>query len=82
MRTEFPAVRYHSLGLDRASLPAQLRPTAVAADDNELMAFEHESLPVGGVQFHPESVASPGGRRVLRNFLSLPSSPVRSRHAR
>ena len=82
MRTEFPAIRYHSNALDRASLPADLRPTAVATNDDELMAFEHESLPVAGVQFHPESVASPGGRRVLRNFISVPPIPAWRRHAR
>jgi anthranilate synthase component 2 len=80
MRGEFPAMRYHSHAVERAGLPANLRATAVAINDGELMAFEHESLPVAGVQFHPESVASPGGRRVLRNFLDT-SQPTWRRHA-
>ena len=82
MRAEFAAMRYHSHALERASLPAELQATAVATNDDELMAFEHESLPIAGVQFHPESVASPGGRRVLRNFISVPPIPAWRRHAR
>ncbi|MGI0054308.1 MAG: anthranilate synthase component II [Thermoplasmata archaeon] len=65
----FRAARYHSLVVDRASLPAVLRPTAVALDGT-LMALEHRTDPVRGVQFHPESFLTEGGRRLIDNFLA------------
>jgi anthranilate synthase component 2 len=58
--------RYHSLAA--TSIPEQLEVSAVAADD-EVMAIRHRSLPVDGVQFHPESVLTPQGREIARNFL-------------
>jgi anthranilate synthase component II len=67
----FPAMRYHSMAVDAPSLPAELSATAESADDGELMALEHREHLVFGVQFHPESVGTPGGLRVLRNFLDL-----------
>ncbi|HEX2707925.1 MAG TPA: aminodeoxychorismate/anthranilate synthase component II, partial [Solirubrobacterales bacterium] len=64
--TEFTAVRYHSLCL-REPLPADLRPIAWS-DDGVLMALAHRRLPQWGVQFHPESICSEHGRRLLANF--------------
>lgn len=64
----FRATRYHSLILERASLPACLEVTA-ETDDGLIMAVAHRTLPLWGVQFHPESIATEHGDRVLRNFL-------------
>jgi anthranilate synthase/aminodeoxychorismate synthase-like glutamine amidotransferase len=62
--------RYHSLVIERETLPASLRITATATDDpTEIHAIRHESHPVWGVQFHPESVLTPHGKQLLRNFL-------------
>ena len=64
--------RYHSLIVDRASLPAFLEVAATATDDpSEIHALRHVSHPVWGVQFHPESVLTPNGKQLLRNFLDL-----------
>jgi len=63
--------RYHSLIVERESLPAALRITATAEDDpNEIHALRHAEHPVWGVQFHPESVLTPHGKRILKNFLA------------
>jgi anthranilate synthase/aminodeoxychorismate synthase-like glutamine amidotransferase len=62
--------RYHSLIVERESLPAGLRVSATAEDDpNEIHAIRHREHPVWGVQFHPESVLTPHGKRILKNFL-------------
>ncbi len=66
MPQPFPAGRYHSLAATR--LPDVLEPTAFA-DDGEVMAVRHRELPVVGVQFHPESVLTPDGPTLARNFL-------------
>ena len=66
----FQATRYHSLIVDRATLPDVLMPTAWT-EDGVLMAMRHRSLPVFGVQFHPESIASEHGHRILANFLAI-----------
>jgi anthranilate synthase component II len=66
----FTATRYHSLIVDRASLPSVLVPTAWT-EDGLLMAMRHRSLPIFGVQFHPESIASQQGHELLANFLRL-----------
>jgi anthranilate synthase component 2 len=66
----FIATRYHSLSVDRDSLPADLEVTAWA-DDGEIMGLQHKSRPVFGVQFHPESIATQGGHDLLGNFLDL-----------
>ena len=72
----FPAARYHSLVIDRATLPAQLRVTAETAD-GVVMAVAHVRHPVTGVQFHPESVLTRHGHQLLRNFLD-PARPAPS----
>ncbi len=66
----FSATRYHSLTIDRASLPDCLVSTA-DADDGVMMGLSHRSLPIHGVQFHPESIASEHGHRLLSNFLRM-----------
>jgi anthranilate synthase component 2 len=65
----FRATRYHSLIVDRSSLPATLDVTAET--DGLIMGLSHATLPVHGVQFHPESIASEHGHLILRNFLDL-----------
>jgi len=65
----FQATRYHSLVVDRASVPAEL---AITAEMNSLvMGLAHRTLPVHGVQFHPESIASEHGHLILKNFLDI-----------
>jgi anthranilate synthase/aminodeoxychorismate synthase-like glutamine amidotransferase len=66
----FTATRYHSLIIDRASLPDCLVPTAWT-DDGTIMAMRHALLPIFGVQFHPESIASEAGHVILANFLRI-----------
>jgi anthranilate synthase component 2 len=65
----FPAARYHSLAAVEDTLPDFLRVTARTAD-GEVMAVEHRDYPVCGVQFHPESVMTPDGYKMVRNFLN------------
>jgi anthranilate synthase component 2 len=64
----FTATRYHSLAIERASLPDALEVTATA-DDGEIMGVRHRSYRVEGVQFHPEAILTEHGRRLLANFL-------------
>ena len=64
----FQATRYHSLALERSSLPPVLDVTATA-EDGEIMGIRHHELPVEGVQFHPEAILTEHGKKVLANFL-------------
>ena len=66
----FNATRYHSLVVERGSLPACLEVTAWV-ENGEIMGMRHKSLPVWGVQFHPESILTDGGMDILRNFLEM-----------
>jgi anthranilate synthase component II len=66
----FIATRYHSLIVERESLPESLRITAWTAE-GEIMGLEHMTLPIWGVQFHPESILTVEGKRLLQNFLEL-----------
>jgi len=66
----FQATRYHSLVVERASLPEELVVTAWVAE-GEIMGMRHRTLPVWGVQFHPESILTQGGMELLQNFLDL-----------
>ena len=65
---KFTVNRYHSLAIERASCPADLKVTAWT-DDGEIMGVRHASLPIEGVQFHPESILTEHGHAMLRNFL-------------
>ena len=69
LTTPFKAGRYHSLVVERSSLPECLEITA-ESDDGEIMALRHREFPVQGVQFHPESVLTRNGRKILESFLS------------
>jgi anthranilate synthase/aminodeoxychorismate synthase-like glutamine amidotransferase len=69
MPPSFMAARYHSLAVDPASLPAELRVTAMSEVDRVIMGIRHVALPMEGVQFHPESVLTPQGPHLLANFL-------------
>ena len=65
-------MRYHSLVVERDTLPESLEVLAVASDDpTEIHAMKHREHPVWGVQFHPESILTAGGKRILENFLAL-----------
>ena len=66
----FTATRYHSLIVERKSLPAELQVTA-ETDDDIIMGMQHRHYPLMGVQFHPESVLTDSGKQLLKNFLSL-----------
>ena len=63
-----PVARYHSLAADPDTMPAELKITAVTGE-GEVMAVEHREYPVYGVQFHPESIMTPDGKTMLRNFI-------------
>jgi anthranilate synthase/aminodeoxychorismate synthase-like glutamine amidotransferase len=65
----FMAARYHSLCVDAATLPPELRITAISEVDRVVMGLRHVDLPLEGVQFHPESVLTPQGPHLLANFL-------------
>lgn len=67
----FEATRYHSLVIDPKSLPSCLEVTAWTTDDKEIMGVAHKTLPVWGVQFHPESILTKEGKNMLANFLEL-----------
>jgi anthranilate synthase component 2 len=64
------ATRYHSLTVERESFPSCLEITAWT-DDGTIMGLQHDELPIHGVQFHPESIASEHGHDILRNFLDI-----------
>ena len=70
MPNPFDAIRYHSLLVERESLPECLEITAWTAE-GEIMGLRHKTLPVHGVQFHPESILTQSGMTILRNFLAL-----------
>ena len=65
---QFSVIRYHSLAIERASLPNMLEVTATS-EDGEIMGVRHRELAVEGVQFHPESILSEHGHALLKNFL-------------
>jgi anthranilate synthase/aminodeoxychorismate synthase-like glutamine amidotransferase len=71
MTAPFLAGRYHSLIVSTEHLPAELEISARTTDEGTIMALRHRTYPVHGVQFHPESVLTEEGRRILRNFLDL-----------
>jgi anthranilate synthase component II len=76
----FTATRYHSLVIDPASMPASLEVLGTSAPDNGsadiVMAVRHREFPIHGVQFHPESILTEGGHRIVQNFLDLAAAGV------
>ena len=70
MPNPFAATRYHSLVAQRDTIPAELEITAWT-DEDEIMGLRHRHLPIWGVQFHPESILTENGRKLLANFLKL-----------
>lgn len=71
----FQATRYHSLVVDRTTLPDCLEVTATLADGT-IMGLQHRELPIQGVQFHPESIASEHGHALLQNFVNMMKVPA------
>jgi len=69
----FDAIRYHSLLVERESLPGSLIITADTAE-GEIMGLQHKQFPVHGVQFHPESILTQNGKAILQNFLDIPAA--------
>lgn len=67
----FTATRYHSLVVDKKSLPDIIQPTAYSEDDNEIMALKVKGYEIYGLQFHPESIMSEYGHEILDNFLKI-----------
>ena len=70
INTPFKAARYHSLAVSESSLPSCLRVSARTMD-GEIMALEHKTKPIFGVQFHPESVLTTNGAKILQQFFTL-----------
>ena len=70
MKQKIKAARYHSLALKGDTLPEELKVIA-QTEDGEVMAVEHKNYPVYGVQFHPESILTPEGRKILENFFQI-----------
>ena len=70
---EMPVARYHSLAAVESTIPSELKVIA-RTDDGEVMAVAHRDFHVYGVQFHPESILTPEGKKILENFLALESS--------
>ncbi len=68
---QFSVIRYHSLAIERATLPPDLVITSTS-EDGEIMGVRHKTLPIEGVQFHPESILSEHGHAMLKNFLEMP----------
>ncbi len=67
----FKATRYHSLVAEQETIPNCLEVTARALDDGEIMGIKHKEYPIEGVQFHPESVLTGEGRKMLQNFITM-----------
>lgn len=65
----FEATRYHSLVCDKNSLPSCLEVSAYSQDDGEVMGVRHVTYPIDGIQFHPESILTGEGKRIMKNFL-------------
>jgi anthranilate synthase component 2 len=80
MRKPFAAGRYHSLAILRHTVPPELVVDATS-EDGEIMGVHHRTHPTYGVQFHPESVLTPSGKRLLRNFLTIVDDEKRRRVA-
>ena len=71
VKNPFTATRYHSLVGDKTTIPDSLEVTATASDDGEVMAIKHKDYLIQGVQFHPESIMTQEGKKILANFIKL-----------
>lgn len=71
VKNPFRATRYHSLVGDKTIIPESLKITAIAEDDNEIMAIKHKKHLILGVQFHPESIMTEDGKQILKNFIKI-----------
>ncbi|MGQ9468490.1 MAG: anthranilate synthase component II [Nitrososphaerales archaeon] len=71
IKSPFRATRYHSLVGDRSTFPSCLKITAESLDDGEIMGVRHTSYPIEGLQFHPESIITENGKRIIKNFLKV-----------
>jgi anthranilate synthase component 2 len=70
IKNPFEATRYHSLVGDRKNMPSCLKITAESTDDNEIMGVRHIEYPIEGIQFHPESILTTDGKKIIKNFLA------------
>ena len=70
LEQDFPAMRYHSLAVERESLPDCFEISA-ETEDGEIMGLRHKTLPIESVQYHPESIGTPEGMKQMRNFVQL-----------
>lgn len=66
---EVPIMRYHSIVVEK--IPADFEVTAITTDDQEIMAIQHKHFPIYGLQYHPESIGSPDGLKMIENFVNL-----------
>ena len=66
---QVPIMRYHSIVVDQ--MPEAFDVTAITTDDQEIMAIQHKNLPIYGLQYHPESIGSPDGLKMIENFVKL-----------
>ena len=71
VKNPFVATRYHSLIADKATFPKCLRITSTSLDDGEIMSARHEKYPIEGIQFHPESILTTEGKKILLNFIQM-----------
>jgi anthranilate synthase/aminodeoxychorismate synthase-like glutamine amidotransferase len=71
MKNPFSATRYHSLVINEKTLPDELHVTARSKDDNEIMGIQHRDYPIFGLQFHPESILTENGIKLISNFLEI-----------
>ena len=71
VKNPFQATRYHSLVGDKTIIPDSLKITAIAGDDGEIMGVSHKQYLIEGVQFHPESIMTPDGKKILKNFVKM-----------
>ncbi len=78
LNQEIEVMRYHSLVILRHTMPDNLDITAESIEDGEIMAVRHRTYPIYGVQFHPESIGTADGRKMIRNFLNLVDEKVGS----
>ncbi len=71
VKNPFTATRYHSLIADKDSLPSCLKVTSKSLDDSEIMGIKHEKYLTEGIQFHPESILTGEGKKILSNFINM-----------